>query len=68
MEVDTLKLILTDHTLQIVSLGSALLGVISGILGSFAVIRKQSLLGDAVSHAALPGIALAFLFTNTKKN
>lgn len=67
MGVDTLKLILTDHTLQIVSLGSALLGIISGVLGSFAVIRKQSLLGDAVSHAALPGIALAFLFTNAKK-
>lgn len=61
-----LSSILNDYTLQVVSLGSALLGVISGILGSFAVIRKESLLGDAVSHAALPGIALAFLFTQTK--
>ncbi|HHX62365.1 MAG TPA: metal ABC transporter permease [Epulopiscium sp.] len=61
-----LNLILTDYTLQIVSLGSALLGIISGVLGSFAVIRKESLLGDAVSHAALPGIALAFLLTGTK--
>lgn len=64
--MNILNLILTDYTLQIVSLGSALLGIISGVLGSFAVIRKQSLLGDAVSHSALPGIALAFILTGTK--
>lgn len=67
MILNVLELILTDYTLQIVALGSAFLGIISGVLGSFAVIRKQSLLGDAVSHAALPGIALAFLITQTKK-
>lgn len=65
--LNLLELIFTDYTLQIVSLGSAFLGIISGVLGSFAVIRKQSLLGDAVSHAALPGIALAFLITQTKR-
>lgn len=36
------------------------------MLGSFAVLRKQSLLGDAISHAALPGIAIAFLITGIK--
>lgn len=61
------ELVFTDYTFRIVSLGSMLLGIISGVLGSFAVIRKQSLLGDAVSHSALPGIALAFLFTQTKR-
>lgn len=65
--MNLMELILTDYTLQIVSLGSAFLGIISGVLGSFAVIRKQSLLGDAVSHAALPGIAIAFLITQTKR-
>jgi manganese/zinc/iron transport system permease protein len=60
------KLIVNDYTFQIVALGSVLLGIISGILGSFAVLRKQSLLGDAISHASLPGIAIAFLFTQTK--
>lgn len=64
--MNVLQLILTDYTLQVVSLGSALLGIVSGVLGSFAVIRKESLLGDAVSHSALPGIALAFIFTGTK--
>ena len=34
--------------------------------GTFAVLRRQSLLGDAISHAALPGIALAFLLTSSK--
>ena len=45
------------------ALGTAILGIVSGALGSFAVLRKQSLLGDAMSHAALPGIVLAFLLT-----
>lgn len=55
-----------DYTLRVVALGSASLGAASGALGSFAVLRKQSLLGDAISHAALPGIALAFLLTGSK--
>ena len=61
------EVVFTDYTFRIVALGSMLLGIVSGVLGSFAVIRKQSLLGDAVSHSALPGIALAFLFTLTKR-
>lgn len=56
----------SDYTLRIVSLGSALLGIVSGVIGSFAVLRKQGLLGDAVSHAALPGIAIMFIFLQTK--
>lgn len=64
--MNVINLIMTDYTLQVVALGSALLGVISGVLGTFAVVRKESLLGDAVSHAALPGIAIAFLLTGTK--
>ena len=65
--MNVIELILTDYTLRVVSLGSIFLGIISGVLGSFAVIRKQSLLGDAVSHSALPGIALAFILTGTKR-
>jgi manganese/zinc/iron transport system permease protein len=55
-----------DYTLRTVALGAAALGATSGALGSYAVLRKQSLLGDAISHAALPGIALAFLLTGSK--
>ncbi len=53
--------LLGDHTIQNVLAGATLLGIISGVLGSFAVIRQQSLLGDTLSHAALPGICLGFL-------
>ena len=56
-----------DYTLRTVALGAAILGIVSGMLGSFAVLRKQSLLGDAISHAALPGIVLSFLITRTRE-
>ncbi len=55
-----------DYTLRTVALGSAALGLVSGALGTFAVLRRQSLLGDAVSHAALPGVVLAFMLTGAK--
>src|SRR5688572_2756424 len=56
-----------DYTLRTVALGAAILGIVSGMLGSFAVLRRQSLLGDAISHAALPGIVLAFLITRDRE-
>ncbi len=60
------SLVFTDYTLRTITLGTAILGAVCGMLGSFAVLRKQSLLGDAISHAALPGIAIAFLITGAK--
>ena len=47
-------------------LGTMLLGVAAGITGTFSFLQKQSLVGDAAAHAALPGIALAFLMTGQK--
>ena len=58
--------LVADYTLRTVALGSAALGLVAGALGAFAVLRRQSLLGDAVSHAALPGIVLAFLVTGSR--
>jgi len=46
--------------------GTTLLGLVSGVLGSFAYLRKRGLMGDVLSHAALPGICLAFLVTGSK--
>lgn len=43
-----------------------MLGALSGVVGSFAVLRGQALLGDGISHCALPGVVLAFLLTGTK--
>lgn len=53
--------LLADHTVQNVVLGAVFLGVTSGVLGSFAVLRQQSLLGDTLAHAALPGVCLGFI-------
>lgn len=57
-----------DYTTAVVVSGSALLGMVSGLLGTFSVLRRQSLIGDGVSHAALPGVAAAFLITGTKNS
>ncbi|ROR23967.1 manganese/zinc/iron transport system permease protein [Mobilisporobacter senegalensis] len=64
--MENLIYIFKDYTFQTVALGSMILGLISGVLGSFAVLRKQSLLGDGVSHAALPGVVMAFVLTGSK--
>jgi len=49
-----------------VLIGASLIGVAGGLLGSFALLRRQSLLGDALAHAALPGVCIAFLITGSK--
>lgn len=49
-----------------VLLGTMLLGIAAGITGTFSFLQKQSLVGDAAAHAALPGIAIAFLLTGQK--
>src|SRR5690554_4552012 len=64
--MEFLHQLITDYTLRTVALGAATLGLVSGAMGTYAVLRRQSLVGDAVAHAALPGIALAFLFTGSK--
>ena len=58
--------ILQSYTTQMVLLGTALLGLASGIAGTFAVLRKESLIGDGLSHAALPGVVIAFFLTGIK--
>ncbi len=45
--------------------GTGLLGLTTSLLGTFAIVREQSLLGDAMSHAALPGIATIFMLTQS---
>jgi manganese/zinc/iron transport system permease protein len=58
---------LFDFTLRNAAMGAALLGLTGGVLGCFALLRRQSLLGDALSHAALPGICLGFLFVGSRQ-
>lgn len=66
MELNAITEFFGNYTVQIVILGTLVLGLTSGALGSFALLRKQSLLGDAISHATLPGVCLAFLITRSK--
>lgn len=42
-------------------LSAIILGIVSGVLGSFIVLRRMSLMGDALSHAVLPGVALSYM-------
>ena len=54
-------LALQDYNTRVVVAAAALLGLAAGLVGSLMLLRKRALLGDAISHATLPGIALAFI-------
>jgi len=53
-------LLLQNYNTRLVILSTALLGTVSGVVGSFLLLRKRSLMGDALSHATLPGVCIAF--------
>lgn len=57
---------LGDPNMQWIFFGCLLLGLSSGVIGSFSYLRKQSLVGDTLAHAALPGICIAFMLTGVK--
>lgn len=54
---------LRDYNTRVVLTGTTLLGCAAGVLGCFTLLRKRALMGDALSHATLPGIGLAFMFS-----
>ena len=56
-------LLLSDYNTRLVVLSSLLLGAACGLIGSYLLLRKRSLMGDTLSHATLPGVALAFLLS-----
>ncbi len=66
MDIGYLIEFFSNYTVRVVMCGAMILGITAGTLGSFALLRKQSLLGDAISHASLPGVCLAFLLTQSK--
>ena len=55
-----------DPSVRFAVMGSILLGLSCGLLGSFIVVRKMALVGDTLSHAVLPGVALGFMWNMTK--
>lgn len=54
-------LTLQDYNTRVVLCGTVLFGICGGIVGAFMLLRKKSLVGDVASHAALPGVGLAYL-------
>lgn len=60
------SLSLSDPTIQRMLVGTVLIGLTASVIGVFSFLRKKSLVGDAISHAILPGVALAYMFTGTK--
>lgn len=65
--IETILSIFQDYTFQIVALGTGVLGLMGGVIGSFTTLQKESLLGDALSHAALPGILIGFMLAGRKE-
>ncbi|HWC27433.1 MAG TPA: iron chelate uptake ABC transporter family permease subunit [Solirubrobacteraceae bacterium] len=61
-----IDLIPLNYSDAVVVVGATLLGITAGALGVFAVLRQRSLVGDALSHAALPGVSVAFIATGAK--
>ena len=57
---------LQDPSVRYALAGSILLGLSCGLLGSFIVVRKLALVGDTLSHAVLPGVAMGFLWSMEK--
>lgn len=58
--------ILTDFTFQIVLLGTVVLAMTSGVVGTVTVLRGQSLIGDAIGHSTFAGVVIAFMLFQSK--
>ena len=50
------------YNATLVTIGAALLGIAAGATGTFLYVGKRALVSDAISHATLPGVGLAFIF------
>ncbi|GIV35703.1 MAG: manganese transport system membrane protein MntC [Cyclobacteriaceae bacterium] len=59
--------LLSDPNVQYVALGAMLLTGSSALMGTFALLSKKSLVGDAIAHAVLPGVCLGFILAGTKE-
>ncbi|HFH7334609.1 TPA: metal ABC transporter permease subunit [Streptococcus agalactiae] len=53
--------LLTYHFLQNAFITAIVIGILAGAVGCFIILRSMSLMGDAISHAVLPGVAISFI-------
>lgn len=49
------------YNATLVTIGATLLGIAAGVTGTFLYLRKRALVSDAISHATLPGVGIAFM-------
>jgi manganese/zinc/iron transport system permease protein len=64
--IESITYFFTDPIASKVILGVAIIGAISGGVGTFSFLRKKTLIADAVSHSVLPGVCIGFMFAGTK--
>lgn len=57
---------MVSSTLLLVLVGLAVIASVAGVIGCYAFLRRRTLIGDAVSHSVLPGVAIGFLLSGTK--
>ncbi|HMP18191.1 MAG TPA: iron chelate uptake ABC transporter family permease subunit, partial [Gemmatales bacterium] len=57
---------LLSYNTLLVLLGTSLLGIASGLIGTLAILRRQALVGDVFAHAAFPGLCMAFLLVGER--
>lgn len=55
-----------NYILFVVSMGSGILCLAAGVVGTFTYLRKRALIGDVISHSVLPGVAIAFMLSGVK--
>lgn len=65
--LDVLQHMLRDPNLFFVAAGTMLIGITAGVAGCFTLLKRQSLIGDGVAHAVLPGVVLAYMLTGDKE-
>lgn len=59
--MDFINDIMHYEFLQKALITSIMVGIICGIIGSFIILRGMALMGDAISHAVLPGVAISYM-------
>ena len=61
------NLLFNDSYFLKLAIGIVILGFVTGAIGVLVTERKQALVGDALSHAALPGVVIAFMIFGTRR-
>ena len=56
----------SNHSLNVVILGTVLLGITTAVVGCFSFLQKRALIGDAISHSILPGVCVGFMISGSK--